>query len=353
MKELLFICNDQFGYHTDSFKYCEYLNNNYKITYLCFDKGCEHIFVKGINIIYIPWRKRKLLRSISFILRAIIEIFKCKGICFIIYFKGFSILQVLVPWKKKILDIRTLSVETDPKHRMREDKILKRTTKLFSNISIISEGLRDKLNLPQKKVFILPLGADAISIKTKTYDAIRLLYVGNLSGRNILETVRGLHLFIQNNPFLSVSYDIVGEGYELDGIKKYVLDNKLESIIHLHGHIHHKNITPFFDKCNIGVCFIPITDYFDLQPPTKLFEYAASGLYNIATDTKSNREFISKDNGIIIPDTARGFCEALVYIYSIISEIDEAKIRNSVKHYSWYNISHSYLSVYLDSLLNI
>ena len=35
--------------------------------------------------------------------------------------------------------------------------------------------------------------------------------------------------------------------------------------------------------------YTTITDYFNLQPPTKLFEYAASGLYNIATATIANK----------------------------------------------------------------
>ena len=352
MKELLFICNDQFGYHTDSLKYCEYLNHDYQISYLCFDKGYERIYVEDIKVVYISWNKWKLLRSIFFVLGAVKEMLKCKGVSFIIYFKGFLILQLLIPWKKKVLDIRTLSVESDQNQRKREDRNLKITTKFFSRISIISEELRDKLNLPVEKVFILPLGADTISTKAKTYDTIRLLYVGNMSGRNILDTVKGVHCFVQNNPSLPISYDIIGDGYELDSIKEYISKNNLEAIIHLHGRIHHKDITPFFDKCNVGFCYIPITDYFNLQPPTKLFEYAASGLYNIATATIANKKYISSDNGVLISDTVVGVYEGLKHIQSILHDIQEVRIKNSVKQYSWNNIAHSYLSVYLERVLN-
>ena len=86
---------------------------------------------------------------------------------------------------------------------------------------------------------------------------------------------------------------------ELDSIKEYISKNNLEAIIHLHGRIHHKDITPFFDKCNVGFCYIQITAYFNLQPPTKLFEYAASGLYNIATETIATKKYISSDNGAV------------------------------------------------------
>jgi hypothetical protein len=36
-KKLLIINKIQFGYHTDTFKYCQYLKDEFDITYICFD----------------------------------------------------------------------------------------------------------------------------------------------------------------------------------------------------------------------------------------------------------------------------------------------------------------------------
>ena len=35
--KIVIINKTQFGYHTDYYKYCEYLKDDYDITFLCFD----------------------------------------------------------------------------------------------------------------------------------------------------------------------------------------------------------------------------------------------------------------------------------------------------------------------------
>ena len=76
--------------------------------------------------------------------------------------------------------------------------------------------------------------------------------------------------------------------------------NKLENVCTTHGRIDYYKLKPFFDKCNVGVSYIPIRDYYQYQPPTKTFEYGLSGLVTIATETKSNQEVINNCNGILI-----------------------------------------------------
>ena len=46
-KSILIIIKNQFGYHTDYTKYCEYLNSEFNITYLCFDAGYEKLVMKS------------------------------------------------------------------------------------------------------------------------------------------------------------------------------------------------------------------------------------------------------------------------------------------------------------------
>ena len=73
MKKILFIDNQQFGYLTDSYKYCEILKDRYEITYLCFDKGFEKQTVEGVRVKYVSYLGNKKVRGIRFILRALYE----------------------------------------------------------------------------------------------------------------------------------------------------------------------------------------------------------------------------------------------------------------------------------------
>jgi hypothetical protein len=38
-QQLLIVSFEQFGYHTDSYEYCRYLGDRFRITYLCPDQG--------------------------------------------------------------------------------------------------------------------------------------------------------------------------------------------------------------------------------------------------------------------------------------------------------------------------
>ena len=347
MKQLLIISNEQFGYHTDSFKYCEYLKEVYDITYFCFYKGSKKILMDNVKVVYIPWKGSKLKRSFSFIIRALFQMIKCKGITFIIYFNGFSLLHFLLPWKKSILDIRPLSVSPNELRRKWENCFLRFSAKTFSFVTVISTGVQKELSLSVKKTYLLPLGADVISEKIKSYDALRLLYVGTLSGRNILDTVKGFYSFSQEMPKdFSMIYHIVGDGNERKDIEEFVRINQLENIVKIHGYLHHIDLVSLFDECNVGVSYVPLTNYYDKQPVTKTFEYIFSGLYTIATNTTSNREVINPSCGILIKDTSVSFSEALKEVVSVFP-LDSSQISANLSQYKWANIVNTYLQTVL------
>lgn len=240
-----------------------------------------------------------------------------------------------------ILDIRTLSVDRDLLKRKIFNEKIRKAIDYFDIVTVISKGVLEQLDIKKKKdIRILPLGADPISTERKNFDNIKLLYVGTLSGRDINKTIEGLADFLKKYPYVDLHYDIVGDGAngEVDEYRKLVRNLKLEKYVSLHGRLPYDKLKPFFDTCNIGVSFVPITDYFNDQPPTKTFEYILSGLYTIATRTKANTQIITSENGILITDSAIDFSSALEYVLKIKSTIKEDCIRCSLENYTWKNI---------------
>lgn len=343
MKKILFIDNNQFGYLIDTYSYCLYLKDKYNITYLCFKKKEKCIDLDNINIIYVSYKGNKVVRGCRFFLYAIFNMIFFKGFIFVVYFPGFEILKKILPWKKMHLDIRTLSVNKDKKERIKHDNRLRYAVKIYDSVSAISRGVISELGC-SKKIDLLPLGADIISSSNKSFDSIRLLYIGTLNGRDIIKTVIGFESFIKKHMDLDVHYDIVGYGKkEYDEIKNYIDFHHLNNYITLHGYVLHNQLYPFFENNNIGVSFIPMTEYYDLQPPTKTFEYILSGLYTIATRTQANQEVINENNGCIINDTPEDFTEALNQIIERKKKLNSEIIRNSLTNYSWKNIIKNYL----------
>jgi len=355
-KKILLINTIQFGYHTNSYKYCKYLKNEFDITYICFDTGKKKIEESGINICYVPYQGSILTRGIKFIkyCRNYIKTNQI-DLIFVLYFKLSSLVKIGLPSHKFILDIRTGAVGSTPIKRAISDAIMRFESHFFNHITVISESLRDKLGLNSKKCHILPLGADKLSSKNKSFKSINLIYVGTLSFRDIDKTVLGLSKFIQKyqNKNIEISYDIFGSGtVEAEKLlRDSISSTNLENIVTFHGQKNHKEIQHYFDNCNVGVAYIPMVDYYDVQPSTKIFEYARAGMVNIATSTYENRRLITEDNGVLCDDSIDSFCDAVERVYLRRDKWNSKQIRKSLEDYSWENIIHNNLKKYFNEVL--
>ena len=338
MKSLFIVCKDQFGYHTDIYKWCEYLRPYYNVEVLSFYNKPK-IELDGIKVHYVQWKGTRIVRGTRFLIKALRLLCMFKGLIIVCYFNECYYLKKILFWKKLILDIRTLDISKEKERRVKEDKHIIRAANVYDFVTIISNGIRNKIHIPEDKSFILPLGADIVPTTKKTYKKLKLLYVGILYNRNIDLTIKGLFLFKQKNPQIEISYDIIGFGDEdLLKCKRLVEHYSLADIVTFHGYVPHSELRYFYDRSNIGISFIPITDYYEYQPATKTFEYVLSGLYTIATNTYSNREVISSENGILIQDNERAFANALEQFLLIRENLDSSKIQKSLMHYSWKNI---------------
>lgn len=354
MKELVILSKNQFGYHTDVQKWCQYLSSDYNVCVVCYDQQRPKIAFPGVKVCYAPilFGVRRL-RPLFFLLISLYQSFVVKGPIMIEYFKGCPVLVKILWWKRFILDIRTLSVAQNERDRLKENLHIRNECLNFKEVSVISTGIGKQLSLPQDiKVHLLPLGADTVSTSTKIFDKLRLLYVGTLSNRDIHKTIYGLQKFLYSNESsIDVEYHIIGDGNDEDVslVKKAINDCAISSKVFLHGFIHHDELKSYFDLCNIGVSFIPITPCYEDQPPTKTFEYILSGLFTIATATRSNIELISKDNGFLIKDNSDDFCEALNYIKDNISRINSTYINKSLIQYQWNKIVDDFLKPILNN----
>src|SRR5690606_2773135 len=171
-----------------------------------------------------------------------------------------------------------------------------------------------------------------------------------LNGRNIDQTILGLSNFMKKHPNMKISYDIIGDGNELTQLTQLINDLELASIVKLHGRIPHIKLKPFFDNSNIGVSYIPITEYYEFQPPTKTFEYIMSGLPCIATRTNENKHLITHENGVLCNDTPESFANALETIDERSALYNSDRIRESLKEYSWKNIVDNKLKPLLNKV---
>lgn len=352
MKKMLIAGRSQFGYHSDTYYMCKYLRDDWDITYISWDYGQERIHMRGVKTQYVSRKGSFVRRKSRFIRKISKEIQNTQfDIQFIKEFKGCSVLKLLNPSKTFIFDIRSGAVDQNRFFRMCLDGILKLEGSVFDYKTIISKSLADKLKI---SAHLLPLGADIISDNRKTFTELRLLYVGTLYNRNIEQSIHGLSIFYrQYKDKIKIRYTIVGSGpgAEQEQLQKIVDQEKLNDVVTIVGQVPHDQIKPYFDTHNIGVSYIPMTDYYDVQPPLKTYEYLLSGMPVIATATQENMAVIRYSNGISVTDTPEGFAKGLAKFYENRNRYDSDKIRNHALSHTWCNIISEFNS-YLNSIIN-
>ena len=334
-QRLIIISPRQYGYQTDYLKYVEYLPEKYRVFFLCLDQGEKKFECNNAKIKYLKLGGKRL-SYLWFMIYSCFYLLLHKGKVMTTNFSGCRFLKRALPWRKMIVNIRTVSVDENSERANKQNARIRHDASVFDRIVMISRGGAEQLNLPMEKVDIVGLGADVISDIPKSYSPKHLLYVGTLNYRDIPKTIHGFRKYVLLTGDTSATYDIIGDGGELQEIKDYVVANKLETRVHVHGRIHYSELKPFFDKCNIGVSFIPINEAYRYQPPTKTFEYINSGLYVIATRNQVHEEIVHNDSGILIDDTADDFCNALRKIDKMV--INDHLVRNGGIPYLWRTI---------------
>jgi hypothetical protein len=309
--------------------------------------------MQNVNVIYVNRKGNFFLRGIRFLKYSLKEMSDNQSIVLIKYFKIISsILRFIKPSQCFVLDIRSGAVVKNPIWRIIINILLRTETMFFNNVTVISKSLAQKLHIDHK-AHILPLGADIISDSNKVFDQLKLLYVGTLENRNIDVTIRGFKKFYDEfKNKIDISYTIVGGGSGNEEIllKELASRYNLPNIITITGRIPHNKLKKYFDKANIGISYIPLTDYYNIQPPTKTFEYLLSGMPVLATSTTENNKIINSENGIIVGDKIDDFYQGLKLIYEMRYFFDSKKIRDSSTKYTWKNIVLNNLKKYLDSI---
>lgn len=350
--KLLIIDVNPFGALTDVVKWVQYLPKDWSIKVLCFaPKHGERAEVEGITVKEVYNYGNRQVKAIYFFLHCFWHLLLHRGKVMVIYFPHCELLKRLFPWKKMLLDIRTLSVNKDLSVRNKHNAAVRRACLVFDKVSAISEGVAKQLG--NIDVNILPLGADTISSTKKDYsNGIRLLYVGIFSNRNIEETIKGVVEFHNTFPHIPICYKIIGYGTSLEeeSMKNLIQSCNADNFIKFIGRVPHHLLSSYFDESNVGISFVPITDYFEHQPPTKTFEYCISGLFCLATGTMANKDIITSDCGIIINDTAQDVKEGLIKYWSIRTTINETAVRSALESSKWQVIVETHLIPIISTL---
>jgi hypothetical protein len=351
-KSILIISPGQFGSHNGTYQYCKLLSKIYSVTYFGFNENRPEILLNNLNIIHLERRSNAFFSKVYFI-KNLRDYLKSKSYDYVLinYFLGCSILNFFVRYKN-IVDVRSGYIYQNNFKRILYNFALLFEVSTFKNITVISRNLAGHLKLP-KRAHHIPLGSPVFPNWVKKYDSFKILYVGTFHQRNIDQAIRGFSKFyLEYKDLIHIEMSIIGGGSpkEIKIIEDAIIDSNMSHSIKFLGVIRYPELSIHFENNNIGLSYIPITEYFNFQPPTKTFEYLSSGMITIATSTIENISVINNNNGILILDNEESLFEGLKYIYQNLNNYNSTDIQSNSKQYSWDYIVYNNLIPYLNNI---
>jgi glycosyltransferase involved in cell wall biosynthesis len=289
--------------------YTKYANNSlFEIHIFCFDQGLKKIEAEDAIVHYFPLYKNRLKSYMIFFLKSRSTIVKEKF-----------------------------------------DLIFHINSIFYSHISVISDSLAKKLKLKPDKTTILPLGAEHQNFEKKEFSSIKMLYIGSLDNRNIAETIHGFSIYKKAHLLVDISYDIVGFGNKgtEELIKNAIVVNEMGNYIKFHGRKTYAEVGHFLNSCNVGVVYVPQTNYYDCQPTTKLFESLLSGMPVIATETLENKNVFQPGCGALCKANPSSFSFAINYIVNNKHSFNSEEIKSRYSSFDWQSIVENIWTPYI------
>lgn len=351
--KILIVHRSQFGYHP-YYYYCLYGRRDASITYLCFRLGRPRIELDGVNLVEVPTSPLRMVRYLRFLYATWRQMRDGYDVVFMAYFPGCSLLSLLNRRANLVLDILTGAVDGRKIWRLCSDILQAIESHAFRHVAVLSSGLGKKLHLPKRRMHVLPLGGEPRPLRQKDPQRLDLLYIGTLDQRDIHKTILGLSYFRGGlGRGIELTYTIVGRGKP--GVERHLralIDElRLTDIVTCVGYVHHSDLQPYYDRCNVGVAFVPINEVFDVQPPTKTYEYLLAGMPVVATATMENKAVMTANMGVLIDDTPECFAEGLATVYHRLPEYTPDVIQEAARVFAWSSVVQDNMMPYLRSTL--
>lgn len=354
-KRILILSQAQYGSVIAPYQYTRYLKDRFDFTYLCWDYGSKRVEEPDVSVVYVSRGGRKATRLLRFIHEALREITKGRyDLVFVVYFQGAFLLPLLARRERMVLDIRTGYIRASGFQRWLNNALITFETFFFKHVTILADSLREDLHIPARKCCLVPLGAEHAEFPPKSFEDLRLLYVGTLERRFIEKTVVGFSRFCEEmRGCRNMSYVIVGGGRPVDKqrLQEAIEQSPCANSVHYVGWVDHKDLGKYFHEANIGVAFVPLEDRYQAQPATKVFEYLLAGMPVIATKTRENVKSINDTNGVLVSDTPEDFCHGLHALVEASHRYDSVSISRASRVYSWRHIINGQLYPYLVALM--
>ena len=307
------------------------LANGYKINLFTLSKDNEKIEKNNNLIIYYIFQKhitkgnffKRAYEEIAFSLRLINQAKKIKADFNYITIPSMFLLPFGKNLRNNIIDIRDIQWEYLGNKPIRNilKRVMLKSLKKYKKIIVTNDY--EKEYFKQFSPIVIYNGIEKYKyekIINLNYELKNeVTYIGNIG---IAQDILTLVKVAKELP--EIKFNIIGDGVEFNNIKTYVKENNLKNV-NLTGKLNWEEILEYYKQSKI--LFAQLRENFAMAMPSKLYEYASTGLPIVYGGKGEAVKFIEKlENGYIFEPGNVKQCK------NIIGSILEKDIKVSLKN---------------------
>lgn len=211
-------------------------------------------------------------------------------------------------------------------------KLLKKSFDLSDGIVTVSKALQrevEKINVEVNvKTIYNGVNFNKFAPAIKKFDETSLVFIGNIiKTKGVYELISAVNLMIKSGSDFHLH--LIGNGPEIENIKKIINTNDLQQNVTVHGTVNHHEVVDLLQKCHAL-----ILPSYQEGVPNVIMEALACGVPVVATKVGGIPEVVNKDNGVLI--NHYDDVEIVKGIEKCLSTEWNAKaIRASINTYTW------------------
>lgn len=247
--------------------------------------------------------------------------------------------------KKSSIKVRLIR----PFIKFEERFIFRRSDVIVVYTDILKKYISKKFDISLEKIYIIPHGVNLkIPHLEDELDKSYVLNKLNISEKNkivlyagSISELHGTPCLMESIDYLSkkrndISFLILGRGALENNLISWIKENKLTNI-HLLGFIPSEIINLYFNLADILLIPHAKCMQTELDPPTKLFEYLASGKPIVSFNLKAIAEVVDGNAILVEPDNPKAFADGILMLVDDerLREILGAEGKVIAKKYSW------------------
>lgn len=354
MRTIAFVYIFEYGTYPILYEYCNQLARlNFQVYYIGLSDTSESFLdSNGVNVIHLD--KNKITYPVGFAKSAKDLLISINPeLVHVFHYRWCLLLPLMSLFRYQwLLDLRTVHVGDKDGHYSRFTFLKNRLTwfeSLFYDQSIaLTKKIKALLSPSRKPVPVIPLGANISKFyptdREKERQIIRMsfslepddkvfLYSGTLNPNRKLEAV--FTAFAQllrqhKNSFLFILGHDKDNTATLENYRVLCKQLGISAHVHFTGYLPYHQVIKYYNASDIGLSFVPLTPYFNFQPPTKLFEYMAAQLIVISTRSNATLDVIEHGyNGFLTDDTPEGLSQAMVTACALEEEEKQSILRHA------------------------